>query len=49
MKRLPVQDSRVANIHRAVTDVNVVDSSTWLKVDGKWKCAAHTETRATGR
>jgi len=25
---------------------NVFDSSTWLKVDGKWKCAAHTETKA---
>ena len=32
-----------------VIEEDVVDSSTWLKVDGKWKCAAHTETRATGR
>jgi ketosteroid isomerase-like protein len=26
---------------------DVVDSSTWVKVDGAWKCAAHTETQAT--
>ena len=25
---------------------DVVDSSTWLRIDGKWRCAAHTETRA---
>ena len=24
----------------------VVDSSTWVKLDGKWKCAAHTEAEA---
>ena len=23
---------------------DVVDSSTWVKVDGAWKCAAHTES-----
>lgn len=23
-----------------------VDSSTWVKVDGGWKCAAHTESEA---
>lgn len=23
-----------------------VDSSTWVKVDGGWKCAAHTESQA---
>jgi hypothetical protein len=23
-----------------------VDSSTWVKVDGAWKCAAHTESEA---
>ena len=25
---------------------DVVDSSTWVKLDGKWKCAAHTEAEA---
>jgi ketosteroid isomerase-like protein len=25
---------------------DVVDSSTWVKVDGAWKCAAHTESEA---
>ena len=25
---------------------DVVDSSTWIKVDGAWKCAAHTESMA---
>ena len=33
--------------HGEVIEEDVVDSSTWLKVDGKWKCAAHTETKAT--
>lgn len=28
---------------------DVVDSSTWIKVDGKWKCAAHTESMAPPR
>jgi hypothetical protein len=23
-----------------------VDSSTWVKMDGGWKCAAHTESEA---
>jgi ketosteroid isomerase-like protein len=25
---------------------DVVDSSTWVRVDGGWKCAAHTESEA---
>ena len=25
---------------------DVCDSSTWVKVDGAWKCAAHTESEA---
>jgi uncharacterized protein (TIGR02246 family) len=25
-------------------DQDVVDSSTWVKVDGAWKCVAHTES-----
>lgn len=25
---------------------DVVDSSTWVKVDGAWKCAAHTESES---
>ena len=24
-------------------EVDVVDSSTWVKIGGDWKCAAHTE------
>lgn len=24
-------------------EMDVVDSSTWVKIGGKWKCAAHTE------
>lgn len=24
-------------------DMDVVDSSTWVKIGGDWKCAAHTE------
>ena len=27
-------------------DQDVVDSSTWVKVDGAWKCVAHTESEA---
>jgi hypothetical protein len=30
----------------ATIEEDVVDSSTWLRIDGKWRCAAHTETRA---
>lgn len=26
--------------------MQVVDSSTWVKLDGEWKCAAHTESLA---
>lgn len=29
-----------------IIEEDVVDSSTWLKLDGKWRCAAHTEARA---
>jgi ketosteroid isomerase-like protein len=25
-------------------DQDVIDSSTWVKVDGAWKCVAHTES-----
>jgi hypothetical protein len=25
---------------------DVCDSSTWVKLDGAWKCAAHTESEA---
>ena len=25
---------------------DVVDSSTWVRMDGAWKCVAHTETEA---
>ncbi len=28
---------------------DVVDSSTWVRMDGKWKCAAHTESKAVPR
>ena len=31
------------------TDQDVVDSSTWVKVDGAWKCAAHTESDVSPR
>jgi hypothetical protein len=26
------------------TEQHVKDTSTWVKVDGKWRCAMHTET-----
>ena len=26
-------------------EMEVVDSSTWVKIDGAWKCAAHTESQ----
>jgi hypothetical protein len=25
-------------------EMDVVDSSTWVRIDGAWKCAAHTES-----
>lgn len=28
---------------------DVVDSSTWVRVDGGWKCAAHTESESRGQ
>ena len=28
-------------------DQDVVDSSTWVRMGGTWKCAAHTESEAT--
>jgi ketosteroid isomerase-like protein len=28
---------------------DVVDTSTWVRVDGAWKCAAHTESEATAQ
>ena len=28
---------------------DVVDTSTWVRVDGGWKCAAHTESEATAQ
>lgn len=28
------------------TEQDVVDSSTWIRIDGAWRCAAHTETEA---
>jgi ketosteroid isomerase-like protein len=27
---------------------DVVDSSTWVRIDGAWKCVAHTESDASG-
>lgn len=39
-------------VHQQVTmegkkvEMDAVDSSTWVKVDGAWKCAAHTESQA---
>ncbi len=27
-------------------EMDAVDSSTWVKIDGAWKCAAHTESEA---
>jgi ketosteroid isomerase-like protein len=27
-------------------EMDAVDSSTWVKLDGAWKCAAHTESTA---
>ena len=27
-----------------VVEEDVVDSSTWVRLDGEWKCAAHTES-----
>ncbi len=29
-----------------VIEEDVVDSSTWVLLDGEWKCAAHTESHA---
>lgn len=29
------------------TRMPAVDSSTWVKVEGRWKCAAHTESLQT--
>ena len=29
-----------------VMDQDVVDSSTWVRTDGAWKCVAHTESEA---
>lgn len=28
---------------------DVVDSSTWVRLDGEWKCVAHTESEAAPR
>lgn len=28
---------------------DVVDTSTWVRVDGGWKCAAHTESEASAQ
>lgn len=30
-----------------VMEQDVVDSSTWVRMDGGWKCVAHTETETT--
>lgn len=30
-------------------EMDVVDSSTWLKLDGAWKCAAHTECQEVSK
>lgn len=31
--------------HKGETvEQDVVDSSTWVRIDGQWKCAAHTES-----
>ena len=30
-----------------VMEQDVVDSSTWVRMDGDWKCVAHTETETT--
>ncbi len=27
-------------------EMDAVDSSTWVKLDGEWRCAAHTESEA---
>lgn len=32
-----------------VVEEDVVDSSTWVRLDGEWKCAAHTESHAEPR
>ena len=32
-----------------VMDQNVVDSSTWVRADGSWKCVAHTESEAQSK
>ena len=29
-----------------VVEEDVVDSSTWVRADGSWKCVAHTESEA---
>jgi ketosteroid isomerase-like protein len=53
----PTDDVAIATYHvrqtREVdgksTAMDVVDSSTWVKVDGAWKCAAHTESEAAAK
>ena len=32
-----------------VLEQDVVDSSTWVRADGGWKCVAHTESEVTAR
>ena len=51
----PTPDTAVATYHvHQVMDANgkkvemdATDSSTWVKVDGKWRCAIHTESPTT--
>lgn len=31
------------------SEQDVVDSSTWVRMDGAWKCVAHTESEATAK
>ena len=33
------------HVHQTM-EMDAVDSSTWVKVGGEWKCAAHTESTA---
>jgi ketosteroid isomerase-like protein len=53
----PTPDTAIATYNvRQVTEakgkkmeMDVTDSSTWVKVDGKWRCAIHTESPTTAK
>ncbi|MGO1003471.1 nuclear transport factor 2 family protein [Lysobacter sp. CA196] len=54
---LPTEDVAVAS-YRVVqkvetegkaTEMDVYDTSTWVKVDGQWRCVMHTESPAASK